>query len=255
VNTPAAVFPVLSVTDMPYVPATAVPGTTTEPETWPVPADMLHVGAPNAGTVTAVQDVAAELNPDPVKVNTVLTVPDVGVTVTSGITVNPASGVRSFTGDPCTATFHAISLVAYGPTTKVPCAVPGVVTEQVGEVIRLLLGLVTTPLNACTVHPVSEALSPVPMKVTVAPSTALVGSSVIVAGPETTETIVCAKSPALGAQPLLPLQPVTSITYSPGCTLPIMKLPVTIPVPTVITHPAEPARIGLRLPGLLMEHD
>jgi hypothetical protein len=54
---------------------------------------MEQVGAPNAGTVTAVQLVAAELNPEPVKVNTVLTVPDVGVTITSGVTVKAAAGV------------------------------------------------------------------------------------------------------------------------------------------------------------------
>jgi hypothetical protein len=83
---------------------------------------MEHVGVPEtvAGVVVATQVVAAELNPEPVKVNTVLTVPDVGVTMTSGITVNAAPGVRSFAGDPSTTTYHEISLVAYGLTTKVP---------------------------------------------------------------------------------------------------------------------------------------
>lgn len=216
---------------------------------------MEHPGAGpvKAGTVAAVQDIAAELNPEPVKVNTVLTVPEVGVTMTSGTTVNAAGGVRSFTGDPSTSTFHAILLVAYAPTTKVPCAIPGVVTEQVGEVIRSLSG--TTPLNACTLHPVSEGLSPDPMKETVASSAALVGNNVRVGAPEKTPTTACAKSPALGAQPVLPEQPVTSTTYSPAGTSPIMKLPVTIPVPTVITHPAEPTRTGLGVLMLLIEHD
>jgi hypothetical protein len=174
---------------------------------------MEHVGEPNAGTVTAVHDVAAELNPEPVKVNTVLTVPEVGVTMTSGTTAKAADSVKSFTGVPSTSTYHLISLVAYEPTTNVPCTIPGVVIEQVGEVIRLSSGVVGgRPLNACTEHAVSEGLSPVPMKVTVAPSAALVGESVRVATPGTTVTTACAKSPALGAQPVLPAQPVTSTT-------------------------------------------
>jgi hypothetical protein len=43
--------------------------------------------------MTAVQLVATELNPEPVKVNTVLTVPEVGVTIMSGVTLNGSSGV------------------------------------------------------------------------------------------------------------------------------------------------------------------
>ena len=95
-------------------------GTTTDPDTWPVLPDIEHPGALKDGTVTALQDVAAELNPEPVKVNTVLTVPEVGVTMTSGTTVNATLGVTSFTGVPFTCTLHAISLVAYAPTTNVP---------------------------------------------------------------------------------------------------------------------------------------
>jgi hypothetical protein len=87
-------------------------GTTIDPDTWPVLPEREHPGVPIDGTVMAVQNVAAELNPEPVNVNTVFTVPEVGVTTTSGITVNAASGVKSFTGDPTTFTFHAISLVA-----------------------------------------------------------------------------------------------------------------------------------------------
>jgi hypothetical protein len=214
---------------------------------------MEHVGEPNAGTVTAVQVVAVELNPDPVKVNTVLIVPDVGVTMTSGITVKAAAGVKSSTGVPSTFTFHAISVVAYGPTTNVPCAIPDETMEQVGDVIRLLLGAI--PLNACTEHAVSEGLSPVPMKVTVASSVVAVGESVRVGAPEVTVSRACAKSPALGVQPVLPVQPVTSITYSPAAMFPMMKLPVGIPFPTVITHPADPERIGFGVFMLLIEQD
>jgi hypothetical protein len=66
------------------------------------------------------------------------------------------------------------------------------------------------------------------------------------------------KSPALGAQPVLPRQPVTSIKYSPGETFPMMKLPLTIPVPTAMAQAAEPARTGLKtlpFPLPLIEHD
>jgi len=73
---------------------------------------MEQVGVPNAGVVVAVQLVAVELKPEPVYVNTLLTVPEVGTTFTSGITVNGSAGVTSFTGDPCTCTSHGISLVA-----------------------------------------------------------------------------------------------------------------------------------------------
>jgi hypothetical protein len=173
---PAALFPVLSVTKKPYVPAKVPAGTTTDPDTWPVVADMEHVGLPNAGTVTAVQLVARELKPEPVKVNTVLTVPDVGVTITSGVTVNDAAGVRSSTGVPSTFTFHGISVVAYGLTTKVPCAIPGVEMEHVELVIRVLSD--TAPLYDCTLHAVSDGFRPVPTKVTVDSSTALLGDSV-----------------------------------------------------------------------------
>jgi hypothetical protein len=83
--------------------------------------------------------VAVELNPDPVKVNTVFLVPVGGVTYTLAVTLNTANGVRSFTGDPLTVMFHGMLVVAYGPTTKLPCAIVGVMTEQVGAVIRLVL--------------------------------------------------------------------------------------------------------------------
>jgi hypothetical protein len=222
---------------------------------------MEHVGAyggdvvANVGDVVAVHVAAVELNPEPVKVNTVLTVPDVGVIITSGVTVNDSSGVASFTGVPFTSKYHEISLVAYGLTTKVPCAIPGVTMEQVEEVIRVLSGAVTTPLNACTLHPVSEGFSPVPTKVTVAPSTALPGDSARVGAPWVTFNTSCAKSPTLGVQPMFPTQPVISITYSPGETLAIMMLPLTIPVPTVTAQAAEPERIGLGKLVLLIEQD
>jgi len=53
-----------------------------EPDTCPPPIEQ--VGAPNAGTVIAVQDAAVELNPEPVKVNTVLIVQKAGVTTMVG---------------------------------------------------------------------------------------------------------------------------------------------------------------------------
>jgi hypothetical protein len=130
---------------------------------------------------------------------------------------------------------------------------PGVTTEQLEDVIRVLSGV--APLNDSTEHAVSEELSPVPVKVTVVSSAALDGNSVKVAAPRLTVSTACAKSPALGAQPLLPEQAVISITYSPAGTSPMMKLPVTIPVPTVIAHADEPARTGLGVLVLLIEHD
>jgi len=111
VNVPVAVFPVLSVTVMPYVPATAVPGTTTEPETWPMPADRKHPGAGKGGVIVAVQDVATELKPEPVNVKTVLTVPEVGVTTTLAVTLNTARSMSS-AGVPLTCTVQLMSVVA-----------------------------------------------------------------------------------------------------------------------------------------------
>jgi len=102
---------------------------------------------------------------------------------------------------------------------------------------------------------VSEAFKPVPMKVTVDSSVEFVGNTASVGAADLTVTIDCAKSPTLGAQPLFPRHPVTSITYSPDATLPIMKLPLTMPVPTVTTQAEEPTRIGLGLLVLLIEHD
>ena len=139
---------------------------------------MEQEGVPIAGIVTAVQDVAAELNPEPVKVNTELIVPDVGVTMRSGVTVNGSVGVKSFTGVPVTLTSHGISVVAYGLTTKLPCTSPGETIEQVEELIRVVSGTVTAPLNDCTLHAVSDGFNPDPTKVTVASSTALLGDSV-----------------------------------------------------------------------------
>jgi hypothetical protein len=87
-----------------------------------------------------VQLVATELKPEPVKVNTVLIVPEVGVTTTSAVTLKNAYGVRSFTGVPLTASVQLVLVVAYGLTTKLPCAIPGDVIEQVEEVSKLESG-------------------------------------------------------------------------------------------------------------------
>jgi hypothetical protein len=181
--------------------------------------------AGNGGIIVTVQPVASDSKPEPVNVNTVLTVPDVGVIITSGVTVNGSSGVTSFIGVPFTCTNHEISLVAYGLTTKVPCAIPGETMEQVEEAIRVLSGTVTAPSNACKLQPVSDGFSPVPTTTTVDSSTALPGDSDVVGAPWVTFSTSCAKSPALGAQPLFPEQPVTSITYSPGDIPAMMKLP------------------------------
>jgi hypothetical protein len=146
---------------------------------------MEHVGTPpsfgpsgNDGTVTAVQDAASDSNPEPVNVNTVLIVPDVGVIITSGVTLKGSAGVRSFIGVPFTCTSHGfLSLVAYGLTTKDPSAIPGETTEQVEEVISVLLG------DDCILQPVSDGFSPVPTTVTVDSSTALPGDNVVVGAP------------------------------------------------------------------------
>jgi len=199
----------------------------TDPDTCPVVPSREHVGVLNdaAGTTVAVHDVASDSNPEPVKVNTVLTEPDVGVTIMSGVTVNGSVGVTSCTGDPLTCTNHEMSVVAYGLTTNVPCAIPGDTIEQVGEVISVLSSALVAPLYACTVQLVSDGFSPLPMKVTVDSSTALPGDSVRVGAPWVTFNTACAKSPTLGAHPVFPTQPVTSIKYSPGETLTITKLP------------------------------
>jgi hypothetical protein len=102
---------------------------------------------------------------------------------------------------------------------------------------------------------VSEGDRPEPRNVTVDSSVEFDGSRVSVAVDEVTVNMSCAKSPTLGWQPLLPAQPVISITYSPGETPAIMKLPLTIPVPTVVTQADEPVRIGLGLLMLLIEQD
>ena len=114
----------------------------------------------NGGSTVAAQEPARELNPEPVNVKTVLIVPEVGVTTTLAVTLNTANGDRSFTGDPVTVMFHGMLVVAYGPTTKVPCAVVGVTIEHVGDVIRLVSSVLVAWLYARTLHAVSEADSP-----------------------------------------------------------------------------------------------
>jgi hypothetical protein len=74
----------------------------------------------NGGTIVAVQVVASELKPEPVNVNTVLMLPDVGVTITSAVTLNAAYEVKSPVGDPITLRVQLMLVVAYGLTTKVP---------------------------------------------------------------------------------------------------------------------------------------
>jgi hypothetical protein len=60
-----------------------------------VPAEMMVIAVVEGitgkgGNIVAVQELAVPLNPDPVNVKTVLTVPEVGVTMTSAVTLNTA---------------------------------------------------------------------------------------------------------------------------------------------------------------------
>jgi hypothetical protein len=119
-----------------------------------------------------------ELNPDPVKVNTVWIVPEGGVTTTLVVTLKsaPMGGPgTSFAGVPLTVTFHLTFVVANGPTTKLPVATVGVTIEQVGAVIKMLFGA------AWTMHAGSDAENPVPLKVTVPPLVAFAGKRINVA--------------------------------------------------------------------------
>jgi hypothetical protein len=64
------------------------------------------------GYIVAVQVSAVPLKPDPVNVKTVLTVPEVGVTITSAVTLKMANGVRSCAGVPLTVRFQGMFVVA-----------------------------------------------------------------------------------------------------------------------------------------------
>ena len=119
------------------------------------------------------QDVAKDENPVPVKVKTEFMVPDVGVTTILAVTLNGAD-VMSFRGVPRTCTTHAMSWVAYGPTTKDPTAIVDGPMEQVGEVINFVLDA-PVPSTACTTHPVSDGDNPVARKETVTPLVELDG--------------------------------------------------------------------------------
>jgi hypothetical protein len=70
------------------------------------------------------QEVALELNPAPAKLKTVPIEPELGETVTLAVTLkkwNSPAGM-SFCGEPLTVTFQFTSVVAIGPTTKLPVA-------------------------------------------------------------------------------------------------------------------------------------
>jgi hypothetical protein len=63
------------------------------------------------GTIFAVQDVAAELNPDPLYVKTEFMVPEEGVSATLVVTLN-ADRTTSLTGVPLTCTVQLMFVVA-----------------------------------------------------------------------------------------------------------------------------------------------
>ena len=64
------------------------------------------------GMIRALQVIAVELNPEPVNVNTVFLVPDVGVTTILAVTLNTAIAGMSFTGVPFTCTVQLMFVVA-----------------------------------------------------------------------------------------------------------------------------------------------
>ena len=101
-----------------------------DPETRPrgeeIPQLTLVETPPRGGAKLAVHELAVEVNPDPLNAKIEPTVPTLGVTVTCAVTLKKAvspSGM-SFAGVPRTVMFHLTSLVAYGPTTKLPVATP-----------------------------------------------------------------------------------------------------------------------------------
>jgi hypothetical protein len=102
------------------------------------------------------------------------------------------------------------------------------------------------------VHDVSVGRKPTPLANTSIPTGPLTGVSVMVA-PIVTLKMSVAKSPTLGVQPLLPPHPVTSITYCPGNTLPMKKLPSGLPDPAFTEHPA--FRIMVTEVGLEIVHE
>jgi hypothetical protein len=81
-------------------------------------------------------------------------------------------------------------VVANGLTTNVPWTIPGVVIEQVGEVIRLVSSVLVAWLYASNVHAVSEGDNPLPANRTVDPSVAFDGNRVKVPAEETTAKTV-----------------------------------------------------------------
>jgi hypothetical protein len=76
--------------------------------------------------------------------------------------------------------------------------------EQVGEVINFVLDVPSVESMACTTHPVSDGDNPLARKEIVTPLVAPDGVRINPGAPWVTFKIPCAKSPTLGAQPLLP---------------------------------------------------
>jgi hypothetical protein len=156
-----------------------------EPATWPElgatnPQFVVVESEPSDGWKDPIHEVAAELNPEPLKLKTEPMVPELGKTVRLAVTLKAAYAGWSFCGEPLTVTFQYTSVVADGPTMKLPVATCELIV-QVGEVIRRLLRVCLGPGNslyASTVHePLSVIEKPVPLKLTSAPFVALVVES------------------------------------------------------------------------------
>ena len=103
-------------------------------------------------------------------------VPELGETATLAVTLRRAHSPTgtSFAGVPLTVMFHLMSVVAFGPTMKLPVATCELIV-QVGEVITKVFG------NGTSIQPVSVIEKPVPLKVTRPPLVWLEGKSMSVA--------------------------------------------------------------------------
>ncbi len=107
------------------------------------------------------------------------------------MTLKKAKDGMSFWGVPLTVTFQLMSVVASGPTIKLPVAIDELM-EQVGEVISRFP---TITGEACTTQDVSNGENPVPLNVIVAPLGPLAGNKVSVAFTDVTLNVEWPESP------------------------------------------------------------